>query len=363
MSQQRARGMVLWGLASFVGLQLGLGAILAWGPWWFLTDPAYGYKAYMLKDRLARADHPYTIVLLGSSRTFWGVNSACLEPPLSAALGRPVIAFNFAQPVAGPANQFLFLRRALKQGMRPDLVVIEITPVFLAGQVSDPVNLSPARLPTSGLWREEIPLIEHYVGASRPDLGWQWLEAWLLPAYGHRLALLNCLAARLVPDYYRQPTFRMLNASGFLLPYSTSDPTPQLKQIATQGAYLGFKQYFTGFRLGGPHTEAVRQLLELCRKEKLAAVLFVSPEGDAFRSWYPPGAWEQVQEHVHSLCREFAVPLIDARNWLTEEEFVDSHHVLPRVIDDYTARLGRQGLLPVLSALGQVKETSDRPSK
>ena len=86
MRRTRARRAVLSGVATFVVMQLALAALIAWGPWPFLRDPAFGYKAALLERRLAGTrERPYTVVLLGSSRTAWSVDTAALEPLLAGA--------------------------------------------------------------------------------------------------------------------------------------------------------------------------------------------------------------------------------------------------------------------------------------
>ena len=163
--RRRARNGLLSGLASFVALQLVLGGVLAFGPWPFLTDPYYGYKAYLLKQRLkGHAERPYTVLMLGSSRTYSGLETARLEQPLADALGRPVVAFNFAVNAAGA-------------GHSPDVSA----PGHPGGDASGPgagrgpsaavgrseSSRGPDRtaLAPSFLHRDELALMKHYVGA------------------------------------------------------------------------------------------------------------------------------------------------------------------------------------------------------
>ena len=133
------------------------------------------------------------------------------------------------------------------------------------------------------------------------------------------------------------------------------DPTLEQRKGAIASTFFGYKDKWTHFRLGGPHTEGLRELLTLCRKENLPARLVLSPEGKVFQSWYPPGVWEEISTYLRSLCSEFGAPLIDAHNWMREEEFMDSHHLLPTAAKRYTDQLGREGILPVLAALKLVK--------
>src|SRR5262249_29673475 len=132
-------------------------------------------------------------------------------------------------------------------------------------------------------------------------------------------------------------------------------PTLEQRKCCIDFAHHNYEDHLTDFRLGGPHAEALHDLLALCRKENLPAILVLTPEGETFRSWYPPGVWEQLNSHVPSLAAEFRVPLVDAHEWIHEEDFSDSHHLLMSGVNKYTARLGQEGILPVLTTMGLVK--------
>jgi hypothetical protein len=359
--QRRARKAVLWGLAGFVVMQAGLGAVLAWGPWPFLRDPAYGYKAALLERRLAGPERPYTLVLLGSSRSMWSVDTAALEPLLASALQRPVVAFNFAQVAHGPVSQELYLRRLLRQRLRPDLLLVEIHPLFLAGQAPQE-GLEEGRLPASWLRRDELALVRGSAGPRRPGLRRAWAECWALPAYGHRLALLNYFAPQLLPRGVGYETFGQIDAAGFLpfhrVPYT---PTAEQHRIGVAGARQQYEKYCDGFRLGDVECRALRHIAALSRQEGIAVVWLLSPEGPAFRSWYPPGAREEVRRFVVSLAAAHSSLIIDATDWVPEEDFWDSHHLIAPAGPRYTERLGREGLLPLLE--GPLAAHTRRPPR
>ena len=59
-----------------------------------------------------------------------------------------------------------------------------------------------------------------------------------------------------------------------------------------------------------------------------AAVGFVFlPESRMFRSWYTPEAERQAREHLAAMCRDLAIPLINARDWMADDRFVDGFHL------------------------------------
>src|SRR6266542_2056202 len=93
---------LLWGLAGFVALQLGLLASIQWWTPEF-RDPFYAYKARQLRGRtVGVSERPLTVVMLGSSRTTFGLKGGALEPRLAEQAGRPVAVFNFGLTGAGP---------------------------------------------------------------------------------------------------------------------------------------------------------------------------------------------------------------------------------------------------------------------
>jgi hypothetical protein len=79
--------------------------------------------------------------------------------------------------------------------------------------------------------------------------------------------------------------------------------------------------------------------------------LLVTPEGAAFRSWYPAGTWPLLEEDLRGLCRALGAGFINAREWSAEAEFFDSHHLLAAGARRVTERLARQaGRPPVCPA-------------
>ncbi len=346
--QTRSRKVIFWGLVSFVAMQLALIALLTWGPWDFLRDPAYGYKAALLRHRLAQADRPCTVILLGSSRTMPAVDPLVLEPLLVEQLQRPVVAFNFAMPGRGPASHELYLRRLLRQGSRPDLLLVEIHPLYLAGQAPQ-TDLQEHFLPASWLLWEELALVEAYAGPQRPHVRLDWLNSWALPACGHRVALLTYLAPRWVPAHFKQFNFGDFEPSGYLLFHrSELMMTAQERRAALNHAREEYRDQYQGFRLGEAQCQGLRRIAALCRQEGITLAWLVSPEGPVFRSWYPPGGREQVLDFLTRLSAETGTAVIDATYWLPEEDFNDSHHPVRTATPRYTARLAREGILPLL---------------
>src|SRR5947209_12727446 len=98
---RRASVAVLTGLAFFAALQLGTAVVLErWFPG--AIDPDYGARlARLQRGRAADPAHTRTVVVLGSSRVYYGLAPEVIEGPLGRELGRPVSVVNFGLAGAG----------------------------------------------------------------------------------------------------------------------------------------------------------------------------------------------------------------------------------------------------------------------
>ena len=73
------------------------------------------------------------------------------------------------------------------------------------------------------------------------------------------------------------------------------------------------------------------------------------PEGPTFRSFYSPDARAEIDRCLEQVCKDFHVPLVDARGWMPETAFFDSHHLLPPGAVTFTQRLEREVLNPLFA--------------
>jgi hypothetical protein len=88
--------------------------------------------------------------------------------------------------------------------------------------------------------------------------------------------------------------------------------------------------------------------MHLCRREGVAAAFVLMPEGSEFRGWYSPATLAQLHGFLGGLSREFRAPIIDAREWVPDDGFADSHHLVLHGATAFTERLGEQALLPLV---------------
>jgi hypothetical protein len=348
-SRRRARvrraGVALAsGLGIFLALQGGLILLLDdLRP--ALRDPFYLSRQLCLRRRVLKADpKPASVVMLGSSRAQFGLRAGLLEQELARELARPVVVFNFAKPGAGSVMTLFNWQRLRRDGLRPDLLLVEVHPALLGE--NDNNDLDEAVLPTPQVRRRHLPILKRYEAANRPRLLWDWWVAYAVPCYSLRLNLVSWACPQLLPWQFRQLPGTMENDSGDI-----PEATEWLDEDRPRRLSATFKEYnplLTGFRLGRRPCAALRELVAACRSDGTAVALVVLPEGEVFRGWYPPGAWEAVRAHLDALGREFGVPVVDAREWVAEKDFYDSHHLKRAGAEQFTRRLEKETVLPVL---------------
>jgi hypothetical protein len=104
---------------------------------------------------------------------------------------------------------------------------------------------------------------------------------------------------------------------------------------------------------------ALQAPLRLCRRQGIPAVLLVPPEGSEFRAFYTQATLAKINACLLSLSNDFQVPLIDARTWVADADFYDSHHLLPKGATTFTVRLEQEWLRPLLNNLSRQSFGSD----
>ena len=109
-----------------------------------------------------------------------------------------------------------------------------------------------------------------------------------------------------------------------------------------------YAPYFAGFRLAGPSSAALDELLAVCRHERIPAALMWMPEGEEFRKQYPAAMLRDARSFMAELSTGFAAPFLDCREWAQDRDFSDSHHLTPAAAARFSRRFGREALLPLL---------------
>ena len=282
------RAYLLWGLLGFVAVQLILGALIDQA-WPDVRDPLYTTRLRQFRAmRAARPDAPL-VVALGSSRTWFGLQTARMHPVVD---GRPALVYNFARQGCGPTFQLLMLQRLLADGVRPQRVLVEIMPGFLNchdGRLLDERGIDAALLRT-----DEVIRAAHY--AKKPwTLARYWVLGRVLPCDRHGVELAQRLPLGDAAPATIDP------ANGWY-PQHVS-VTPEERASLTDFALGQYHHEFTRFRVAPQPVRALRDLLALCRRNGIQAALVVPPEGTAFRDLYDPAAFPAIDGVLADLRR------------------------------------------------------------
>jgi hypothetical protein len=304
-------------------LFLPLFVAVLWGAWAgteaaapAVTDPDYYAKLELLREARELRPHVPVCMVLGSSRLVWGFR----PDDLPAAAHRERVWFNGAHVGAGPALQRLALARLLRDGQRPDAVAVEVMPTFLANE--------NARFLCGHVAVCEYALARRYSNAPI--------------TFDYNFARLRFARA---PDLAR--AFDPLAAAPAYRPLGTH-PTPteavsaDERQRRTAEAHKNNATFLQRAAVRPAADRALRDLLSEAQAHAVRAVLVRTPEGATFREWHPPERRAELDAYVRGLAADFAVPVIDARGWLEEGAFYDSHHVLRSGADAFTARFARE---------------------
>jgi hypothetical protein len=328
---RRARAALAYGAIAYLTLQVAGTALLETRcPG--VYDPEYDARLTVLKARLAEDPARPLVLVTGSSRLMFAFHPESL-PPLPTASGSPLLTFNACHPGAGPVMQLMHVRRLLREGIRPNWLAVEVMPAYLAHEGRTFLAAS--------VTARDLPLLVHYYSP------WKMLGSYLYQrtAAGRWQAeVTRRLAPGCVPPDGCGP--EAIGPLGGWLGLRTS-VTPEERRNQTALAESQYRHRLQAHRIAPAADRAVRDLLDLCRRERISVVLVRSPESGLFRDWYTPGASESVDRYLNGLAGEYGAAVIDAQRWLADEDFYDGHHALHRGAATFTHRFEHEVLRPL----------------
>ena len=213
----------------------------------------------------------------------------------------------------------IHLRRLLADGVRPQLVLLEVAPLQLATQdviPSEESVLNVGRLS----WSELRSAAKYYRFPATAYC--RWLGARCLATVSRHQELHDAL--HIDAPRGGLSTSRGLDAHGtHLVPIPAAD-----KRAANLRETL---ERF-GPRLGRSHlaagpAQALRDLIDLCRSEHLPVALIMMPECSGFRALYSPTFHDELAQLLTVLRSGGDIELFDAREWVPDDGFWDGHHL------------------------------------
>jgi hypothetical protein len=332
----QARTALVWGATWFVAVQLAAVIVLEWKQPEFY-DPKYGYRLRSLRERLNHDRGSPLLVILGTSRAEQGFRSSLLRG--SSKQKTPVV-FNLARGGSSPLLNLLTLQRLLADGIRPACVLLEIFPPYLAPETS-PATIVKATL-------RDLPLL------ARSSV------SWMTYAYAVRDRVLlwskyrSGILAYWAPAWLSASDWRpqyLWDAQGGEWLAISDGVSPEQCRALTADAHRRYFRRLQNFSIASSCDRALRELLQRCREEGIAVLLFVMPESAEFRKWYAPATLERLSAYLRELQRDYRIAaLVDARLWIPDDCFYDGHHLLQQGAAAFTRRFGTE-ILPALSSL------------
>lgn len=273
------------------------------------------------------------LLMLGSSRGCWALRAGSLDG-MPDSEGRPIHAYNFGIPATGPIHQLFFLRQLLAEGIRPRYLLVEFLPPLMC-------EAQRGALTEEGMTGFETlsthRFLEWWPYLHRPGKRARlWLEGRIAPWYAFRRQIqweLICLAKQ-----KPLPSYQPIDAWGWTI-LSTTPLSAEMRAQNLETARGGYTPGLSNFHLGKKPVQALREVLNLCRREQIPAALVVMPESSAFRSWYSDEARTVLRNLIDELKQTYGVEVIDAQNWLADEDFEDGHHTQLHGADVFTYRL------------------------
>lgn len=339
--KRRARASLAWCLFAVVAFQALLD--LAIDRWPEIRDPEFGFKLARLRDRQAAAPGQPLILLLGSSRSGVGLDPHAFQSALPKAAAQPVV-FNYAMTGAGPIQQLMLLRELLDQRIQPHRLLIELHPLLLNQRLD--ATREETRIDVCRLSRLGMSVLCRYSQVPR-QLRRNWWRWRLWPWHAYRHQLLDCW----LPGWCVRPGqyagYRRIGPWGWL-PFPVADLSDDARRKRVQQAHDEYRAVLPAFDVTSEPDRALRELLDLCAQRRIAVTVFLMPEGNEFRSWYPPHAYPRLRDYLGGLQDAYGFDLHDLSVAMADECFADSHHLLPDAVASFSARFAHDVLSPSL---------------
>lgn len=339
---------VSWCLLIFALSQLALWACLECR-FPELHDPLYGIRLQSLQARLAESPRAPLVLLLGSSRVKYG-----LWPTAMHVRGRdgepPPLIYNFGVNGAGSIRELMYFRRLLADGIRPDWLLIETWPPLWAE--SGFFAESKMLVGEDELHWRDIPLVCRYF-RRQPTILLRGLQKSLAPIFSYRGRLMEAavrpLLANVQLDELRRNRRDWLPAdeSGWF-PLTWGAATEEERRRAVARGAEQVKPLLDPLRIDPRSDTALRELLQDCQARGVHAVLVLMPEHSQTRAWYSPKARTLMSDYLDRVGREYNLPLVDTREWVGDEDFVDYCHIKERGARPFSERFGREVIQALL---------------
>ncbi|HWG45429.1 MAG TPA: hypothetical protein VN688_21885 [Gemmataceae bacterium] len=343
----KGRRVIVWSLLCFAASQVALSMYLDYRrP--EIRDPLYGYRLRSLRARLAESPKAPLFLALGSSRIKYSLWPALMKVHSADGVPAPVV-YNFGINGMGNIRELMYFRRLLADGIRPEWLLLEVwPPLWTQSGIFEETRMVLGE--DDQHWGDMPLLIRYFSG--KPDVVKQGVRRSLLPITDYRGSLIQATLRSLLPREQVSETNRHLadwipfdNTGWFRVPWQRN--TPEEKRIALEHGAEEMKPLVTPLRIDPRSDAALRELLDECRTRGIKVALIWMPEHSLTRGWYPPQARALAHQYLDQLKQEYQVPIVDTREWVRDEHFVDYCHVGSQGVAPFSERLGRDVIEPI----------------
>lgn len=325
------------GVLCFVALTVFLYAY-----WWVMSnrviqdfwDPQYVFKRERLEARMKEyPGHPLWLVM-GSSRVQSGLRTDLLVDRMQKDDNYPLI-FNFGLGGASTFREYICLKRLLKAGIKPQRVGIEILGASMSRDIFE-----MADAPQLLIRARPDEMYDYVVHSDNPGLFYEtWSRSRWDPTFRYGMKVPNqTLTWRLIP----LPGIGHLEKTPYdQWGWATEPPAPidpDFYRAHFELAKGQFANKFEDFKISPKTDVPLRKMLEMCRDAGIDVFLFKMPEEKEFQALYTPEAEARIAEYLAQIEKEYGVSMIDARNWIGKEGFMDGHHLNADGAADFTQR-------------------------
>ena len=341
-SVQKARRAVCGGVVLLLLLQLaGLFVIEFRRP--DLADPEFGLRLRSFQRRSAESPDRPVLAIVGSSRASCGIDTEAMSRPLAEG-GLAISAANLSLAGGTSLWQHLIVRRLSHFTPTPQRVVLELFPASFLGGDNEYFS-ETYQFPTHRQRYCDLAVLDELLPeqSARHRSQWWWNNGFL-PLRTHGTALWNSLLPLFKTDDLFLDTRawkRRLTPTG-QAPWDVPHPTADQRVKAWSVAEKEYAKLLREGQVDRRSCEVYRRTLAWCQTHGIeVAALVMMPESPRFRGWYSEANWNATSWIAEELAEDFSVRLIDAREWVPDEDsFADGHHLLPEAARQFTIRLG-----------------------
>ncbi len=286
------------------------------------------------------------VLLLGSSRfmTLSGREATALLRREHPDAG-PHAVYNAAVTAGDAIAQDYVLERLLRQGTRPRLAIVEVSP--------DTVNAFNEWMGTH-VYRQltwaDMPA--YFLDVCRSGELRKLTATRLAPLYAHRYGLLREASGVLTRPAPSPAAFRPIDPPpDGPLPWDFSAEVccPPLSAAereahAAQGRLSARR--FRHYHVGGATAAALERVIRRCRESGTEVVLVGVPNESAFVRNYTPAVDAEYRTYVGRLTRDYQCRFVDFRAAVPDDFFADVCHLNPAGADYFTRKLTREVIAP-----------------